>query len=84
MARQAVAGIHTAATFTRADLIETITAALPVDAAAAAGVSPRELVETLAEAVLIPVTAQRAPHQREDRCATPPPSCSPRNAPSSI
>lgn len=65
VARQAVAGIHTAATFTRADLIEAITAALPVDAAATAGVSPRELVETLAEAVLIPVTAERAPHQRE-------------------
>ena len=65
VARQAVAGIHTAATFTRADLIETIAAALPVDAAATAGVSPRELVETLADAVLIPVTAERAPHQRE-------------------
>ncbi|WP_276046973.1 MobF family relaxase [Mycolicibacterium fortuitum] len=64
VARQAVAGIHQAATFTRADLIETIAAALPVDAATA-GVSPRELVETLAEAVLIPVTAQRAPYQRE-------------------
>ena len=65
VARQAVAGIHTAATFTRADLIEAITAALPVGAAATAGVSPRELVETLADEVLIPVTAERAPHQRE-------------------
>lgn len=65
VARQAVASIHTAATFTRADLIETIAAALPVDAAATAGVCPRELVETLADEVLIPVTAQRAPHQRE-------------------
>ena len=34
-------------------------------AAATAGVSPRELVETLADEVLIPVTAERAPHQRE-------------------
>ncbi|WP_157894058.1 ATP-dependent DNA helicase, partial [Mycobacteroides abscessus] len=65
VARQAVAGIHKAATFTRADLIEAITAALPVDAAATAGVSPRELVETLADEILIPVTAERAPHQRE-------------------
>ncbi|MBU8834348.1 MobF family relaxase [Mycolicibacterium goodii] len=65
VARQAVAGIHKAATFTRADLIEAITAALPVDAAATAGVSPRELVETLADEVLIPVTAEREPHQRE-------------------
>ncbi|MBU8820679.1 relaxase domain-containing protein [Mycolicibacterium goodii] len=65
VARQAVAGIHTAATFTRADLIEAIAAALPVDAAATAGVCPRELMETLADEVLIPVTAQRAPHQRE-------------------
>lgn len=65
VARQAVAGIHKAATFTRADLIEAITAALPVGAAATAGVSPRELVETLADEVLIPVTAERAPHQRE-------------------
>lgn len=65
VARQAVAGIHTAATFTRADLIEAIAARLPVGAAATAGVSPRELVETLADEVLIPVTAERAPHQRE-------------------
>ncbi|MDV3136768.1 MobF family relaxase [Mycobacterium sp. 29Ha] len=65
VARQAVAGIHKAATFTRADLIEAIAARLPVGAAATAGVSPRELVETLADEVLIPVTAERAPHQRE-------------------
>ncbi|WP_260758346.1 MobF family relaxase [Mycobacterium sp. SMC-8] len=65
VARQAVAGIHTAATFTRADLIEAIAARLPVGAAATAGVSPRELVETLADEVLIAVTAERAPHQRE-------------------
>ena len=54
--------------FTRADLVEAIAARMPVVIEGApAGVTPRTIVETLAERIAVPLTAPRAAHERE-RC----------------
>jgi conjugative relaxase-like TrwC/TraI family protein len=49
------------AAFTRADLVEVVGAALPVDTAQ----SPRQLVEAAVDAIAVPLTEHRQPHQRE-------------------
>lgn len=62
--RDAAAGIGKAA-FTRADLVEAITARLPVVVDALPGVTPRTIVEDLAGRVGIRVSEARQPHERE-------------------
>ena len=59
----AVAGIDQAA-FTRADLIEALGAAMPVTITDTPH-GPRWVAETLADAVGMRITAERAPHERE-------------------
>ncbi|MCB1410055.1 MAG: AAA family ATPase, partial [Rhodobacteraceae bacterium] len=59
----AVAGIDKAA-FTRADLIEALGAAMPVTIADTDR-GPRAVLESLADAVGMRITAERAPHERE-------------------
>ena len=61
---EAAAGIGKAA-FTRADLVEAITARLPVVVDALPGVSPRTIVEDLVGRVGVRVTEARQPHERE-------------------
>ena len=61
---EAAAGIDKAA-FTRADLVEAITARLPVVIDVLPGVTPRTIVEDLVGRVGIRVTEARQPHERE-------------------
>lgn len=63
VARQAVTHDLTAATFTRADLVEAIGARLPVDDTDDR--PPRAVIEALADGVTQRIGNERAPHQRE-------------------
>jgi len=62
--RAAVAGIDKAA-FTRADLIEALGAAMPVTLDTSDVGGPREVLESLVDAVGMRITETRAPHERE-------------------
>ncbi|OAN31245.1 MobF family relaxase [Mycolicibacterium iranicum] len=61
--RRAVAHGLKQAAFTRADLVEAIGARMPVDDAD--GLSPREVIERLADDVALRIGDERAAHQRE-------------------
>lgn len=61
--RRAVSHGLTKAAFTRADLVEAIGARMPVDDVD--GLSPREVIERLADGVALRIGDERAAHQRE-------------------
>ena len=62
VATQAIADVA-AASFTRADMIEAIGARMPIDAAD--GPPPRQVLESLVDALTRPIGSERAAHQRE-------------------